>query len=156
MAKRKKKIAGTKRKTTKRKTTKKTTKRKGSTKNKTAKKGAKTTKKRAVKKKPKSTVSVTVTRKVLGKAPEEYHFVLHDGRKLESVYQLIDELEIMTEDAFKNYVNQAENHFANWLDHVFHEKHLADQLRKIQNKAETQKKLLKHMVRELIHEMKKK
>lgn len=124
------------------------------------KKAVKKTKKNAAKgkknKKPKSTVNVTITKKVLGKAPEEYHFVLHDGRKLESVYELIDELETMTEETFKHYVNQIENHFANWLDHVFHEKHLADELRKIQNKVETQRTLLKHMVRELIHEMKKK
>ena len=32
-------------------------------------------------------VEVHVVKKTLGKAPEEYHFVLHDGRKLKSLYE---------------------------------------------------------------------
>ena len=100
--------------------------------------------------KPHTTVKVTVTRKVLGKAPEEYSFVLHDGRKLQSVYELVDELETMTEDTFKQFVTDSENHFANWIEHVFEEKSLADEIRHIKNRMDTQRTLLKHMVRELV------
>lgn len=158
MAKRK-----TKRKTAKR-TAKRSAKRK-TTKRKTAKKAArrKTAKRKPAKRKaskgrskPKSTVKVKITRKVLGKAPEEYNFVLHDGRRLESVYELVDELETMGEDAFRHYVNEAENHFANWVEHVFDEKHLASHMRRMQNKIDTQRALLKHLVRELLHEVKQK
>ncbi len=126
-------------------------------KKKTVKKAA-APKKKAVKtkkaSKPKTTVHVTIKRKVLGKAPQEYSFHLTDGRKLQSVYELVDELETMGEDVFKHYVNQAENHFANWVEHVFDEKTLAEQMRKIENRLETQRAMLKHLVKKLLEERK--
>lgn len=100
----------------------------------------------------KPVVKVTITKKVLGKAPEECSFYLSDGRKLQSVYELIDELETMTEDSFREYVNEFGNHFANWMAHVFDENHLAEEMRKIQNRMDTQRLLLKHLVKELIGE----
>ena len=99
--------------------------------------------------KQKTTIKVTITKKILGKAPEKYSFFLQDGRKLKTVYELIDELETMTEETFKHYVTETENHFANWIEHVFSEKNLAEEIRHIHNKIDTQKALLKHLVREL-------
>lgn len=118
-----------------------------------AKKAAKKTakKKTAKKTKPsKGTVEVTVRKKILGQAPEEYHFVLEDGRKLASVYELIDELETMTEDQFERHVNEMKNDFANWVEHVFDERTLADEMREIQDRLDTQRALLKEIVRKLI------
>lgn len=124
-------------------------------KKKAAKKAAKkVSKKKAAKKKvkPKTSVKVSVTRKVLGKAPQHFEFHLSDGRKLESVYELIDELETMAEDQFRHHVSDMDNHFANWIEHVFDEKHLAEELRLIKDRIETQRTLLKHLVRELTKE----
>jgi len=95
---------------------------------------------------------VTITKKILGKAPEHYSFVLHDGRKMRSVLELIDELETMTEDQFHNYVSDVENHFANWIRDVFEEPHLAEEMRAIKTRMDTQRALLKHLVRDLIKE----
>ncbi len=94
-------------------------------------------------------LKVTIIKKTLGKAPEKYSFNLQDGRKLRSVYELIDELETMTEETFRQYATEAENHFANWIEHVFSEKTLADEIRHVHNKIDTQRALLKHLVREL-------
>jgi hypothetical protein len=114
------------------------------------KKKTKKTVKRFVKKaKPKATIHVTITRKVLGKAPEKYCFNLPDGRKLKSVYELVDELETMSEENFRQYVSETENHFANWIEHVFSEKNLANELRHVRNRIDTQRAILKHLVREL-------
>jgi hypothetical protein len=99
--------------------------------------------------KPKTTVKVTITKKILGKSPEQYTFNLSDGRKLKSVYELIDELETMSDDTFRHYVTDMENHFANWVEHVFSEKTLADEMRHIRNRIDTQRAILKHLVREL-------
>ncbi len=99
--------------------------------------------------KPKTQVHVTITRKVFGKAPEKYSFNLGDGRKLQSVYELIDELETMADDTFRNYVTDTENHFANWIQDVFSEKALADELRHVKDRIDTQRAILKHFVREL-------
>ena len=105
-------------------------------------------KKKAAKKEPK--VEVTITRKILGKAPEEYHFVLQDGRKLGSIYELIDELETMHADLFKHHVNETKNDFANWIEHTFNEKSLAEELRELENNLDMQRAILKEMVRKLI------
>ncbi len=107
-------------------------------------------KQKRTKTKPK--ITFTITRKTLGKTPEQYTFQLTDGRKIKSVYELIDELETMTEDTFKKFVTGTENHFANWIEHVFSEKTLADELRHVHNQIDTQRALLKHLVRELTKE----
>ncbi|RMD57437.1 hypothetical protein D6825_04000 [Candidatus Woesearchaeota archaeon] len=100
-------------------------------------------------------VKVTITKKILGKAPEKYSFYLQDGRVLRSIYDLIDELETMTQDAFNQYVSDVENHFANWVNDVFEESELAEDMRRARTAIETQRTLLKHLVRELTKEMKK-
>jgi hypothetical protein len=106
-------------------------------------------KKSAKRAKPKTTVQVVITRKILGKAPEKYAFQLHDGRKLHSAYELIDELETMSEENFQHFVTETENHFANWIEGVFNEKTLAAELRHVRNRIDTQRAILKHLVREL-------
>ncbi len=92
---------------------------------------------------------ITVRKKVLGEAPQEYHFVLMDGRRLKSIYDLIDSLEDMAEDTFRHHVNDLKNDFSTWIKDIFEEHGLADELRKIQDKLETQRSLLNHMVKEL-------
>ncbi len=109
----------------------------------------KVSKKKTAQKKAKPRIKVTITRKVFGKAPEKYSFYLQDGRKLQSVYELIDELETMTDEAFGHFVTETENHFANWVEHVFGEKNLADELRHVHHRLDAQRAILKHLVREL-------
>jgi|TARA_Y100000310_G_C20682157_1_gene816643 hypothetical protein len=92
---------------------------------------------------------ITVKKKVLGEAPQEFHFVLNDGRRLKSIYDLIDSLEDMASDTFKFHANTAKNDFATWIHDVFEEKGLSESLQKIDDKLETQRELLNHMVKEL-------
>jgi len=92
---------------------------------------------------------VTVRTKALGKAPEEKTFFLKDGRKLTTLYELIDELETMNDGVFNDYVNDMKNDFASWVEGVFGEKPLADEMRSIRNRMDTQRAVLKHVVREL-------
>ncbi len=106
--------------------------------------------------KPKTTVKVTITRKILGKTPEQHSFYLHDGRKLRSIYELIDELETMSDETFRQFVTGTDNHFANWIEGVFSEKELANEIRQTYNRIDTQRALLKHLVRELTKQVHKK
>ncbi|MBW2969799.1 hypothetical protein KY309_01705 [Candidatus Woesearchaeota archaeon] len=115
-------------------------------------KTAKKTKPKHVIKRRKPRIKVTIIKKTLGKAPEKYSFYLEDGRKIRSVYELIDELETMTEETFKHYVTETHNHFANWINDVFGEKTLAEEIRHIHHRIDTQRALLKHLVRELTKE----
>ena len=98
----------------------------------------------------KSAVEVTVKKKVLGKAPEEYHFTLKSGEKLKSVYDLIDALEKMGEDTFSHHVSGIKNDFSTWIEDVFDEKKWADEIRSITDKMETQRKLMRNMIDELL------
>jgi hypothetical protein len=98
---------------------------------------------------PDSKVEVTVISKSLGEAPEKFHFVLHDGRHLRSLYELVDELETMGDDMFRNYANEAKNDFASWVRDVFNEKHLAEDIQRVQNRIDMQRAILKHLVRDL-------
>ncbi len=94
-------------------------------------------------------VKVTVFSKVLGKAPEKHSFVLHDGRKLRTVYELIDELETMNDDVFRDYVNEFKHDFANWIGDVFEAKDLSEEIRKTQNRIDNQRAIMKHLIRDL-------
>ena len=109
--------------------------------------------KKEMKKKAKPAIHVTITKKILGKAPEKFCFNLTDGRKLRSVYELIDELETMSDDTFRQFATDADNHFANWVEHVFSDRALADELRHIRNRIDTQRAILKHLIRELTKEV---
>ncbi|GEM_PF-689195 len=93
-------------------------------------------------------IEVHVVRKTLGKAPEEHHFVLHDGRKLKSLYDLVDELETMSEDAFKEYVSDFKNDFSNWAKDVFNASDLAEELKNVKNRFDAQKSIMKHIMRD--------
>ncbi len=75
--------------------------------------------------------------------------MLHDGRKLKSVYELIDELETMSEETFKHHVNHVKNDFATWLSDVFDETALADEIREIPERIDTQRALMKRLMKEL-------
>jgi len=101
--------------------------------------------------KPHSRVEISFYKKEFGKAPVEKHFILHDGRRIESLYQLIDELESMGEDAFHGYVNEWKNDFANWTRDVFDESSLADQMQRIRDRMETQRAIMKHLLRDVAH-----
>lgn len=109
----------------------------------------KTATQHAKKQQPKAVAHVYIYKKELGKAPETQSFVLKDGRKLKTMYELIDELETMPDETFREHVNEWKNDFATWIKDVFQAPNLADEIRHIQNRIETQRHLLKHFVREL-------
>lgn len=108
----------------------------------------------AVKLKP--VVKVVIEKKILGHAPEKHYFVFNNGKKMRNLYQFIDELEHMHEDVFKQHVNESKNDFANWIEHVFEGKGLADELRQIEDRLDTQRAVLKELVRQLTIAQKKK
>ncbi len=119
-----------------------------------SKKTARKTVKKAAKKAAKPTIQVCVRKKTTGQAPEEKCFVLQDGRKLKTIYQLIDELETMTDEVFRHHVNDFRNDFANWIEHVFEDKSLAEEIRAVETRMEMQRALLKELVRELTKQAK--
>jgi carboxypeptidase C (cathepsin A) len=98
---------------------------------------------------PKSRLEVVYRSREFGKAPVEKRFVLHDGRQVESLFQLIDELETMGEDVFRHHVNEMKNDFANWARDVFAAPSLAEEMQKMRDRMETQRAVMKHLLREV-------
>ncbi|MEM4240023.1 MAG: hypothetical protein QXM31_00685 [Candidatus Woesearchaeota archaeon] len=98
---------------------------------------------------PHSRLEVFYRHKEFGKAPVEKHFVLQDGRKIESLFQLVDELETMAEDTFRSHVNEWKNDFANWVRDVFESPRLADEMQKVRDRIDTQRAVMKHLLREV-------
>ena len=92
--------------------------------------------------------SAQVLKKKLYENTQEHSFVLSDGRKLNSVFALVDELESMNEETFKTHVNANKNDFANWVRDVFGEKMLAQELKSTPTKIEMQRTLLKQIARD--------
>ncbi len=111
-----------------------------------AKKTKKTTKKAAKKPKAKRKVYVKIRSQVLGEAPQEHEFCLSDGRRLKSVYELIDALESMSDEIFREHVNEAKNDFSSWINDVFKAPDIAKEIKKIQDRIETQKALMKRLI----------
>lgn len=101
--------------------------------------------------KPKSRLEIVYRGKEFGKAPVEKHFILQDGRKIESIFQLIDELETMGEDAFRHHVNDMRNDFASWVRDVFASPSLAEEMQSMRDRIETQRAIMKHLLREVAH-----
>ncbi|MBN2111880.1 hypothetical protein JW707_02145 [Candidatus Woesearchaeota archaeon] len=96
--------------------------------------------------KPKQEVYVKVSTKLLGEAPKEYEFYLKDGRRLKNLFELVDALEDMQDDLFKEHVNEMKNDFSNWIKDVFGEVNVAKEIEKISDRIETQKALLKRLI----------
>lgn len=122
-------------------------------KKKTKKAAKKAAKKKAVKKakpkkpaKAKKEVYIKVSTNILGQAPQEYQFYLKDGRRLKNVFELVDALEDMSEEMFKEHVTQTKNDFSNWIKDVFEEHGVAKEIEKVRSRIDTQKALLRRLI----------
>ncbi len=112
-------------------------------------------KKRAPKKAPAANKEDNVE-KILLKAPYEAHFILLDGRRIDSVRNLVAALEDMHEDIFSHHVNSERNDFANWIHDIFEDKTLSEELKKMKGKVDTELALLRRLVQKMEQKIEKK
>ena len=68
-------------------------------------------------------------------APENF-FVLCDGRVIKDYAELAGLLETMNDDIFYYHVTSDRNDFANWINDVFKEETLANEVRLSKNRVE--------------------
>ncbi len=81
------------------------------------------------------------------RAAEHERFMVIDGSGLASIKELAKALDSMSDDAFYYHVNEGKNDFANWVEHVFGEKQLAEKLFDAKTREQALIVILKHMVR---------
>jgi hypothetical protein len=62
--------------------------------------------------------------------PEEQAFVLANGEQLRTLDDLSEAINLIDPETFQTHVNAEKNDFANWVEHVFDEVGLAENLRK--------------------------
>ena len=99
--------------------------------------------------KPKEKSELWIRREVYGNVPEEYHFVLSNGEKLKDLRDLVNTLEKMPEDVFRHHVNEMRNDFSNWVKDVFKDSSLAEELKRMHSKMETELALQKYINKKL-------
>jgi organic radical activating enzyme len=104
---------------------------------------------KTVKKEQKKTIEVTIKKRIFGEAPEKYHFYLSDGRKLKSLFELIEAFENMSDDVFRHHANEHKNDFSSWIKDVFKEEDLANEIVRAESRMDAEIKLLKHIVKDL-------
>lgn len=75
--------------------------------------------------------------------PDDKVFWLKDGRSLNSLHMLKEELPVMADEIFDHHVNDDRNDFAVWVQDCMNEIELADRMKKAKNKFH-----MKHMVHE--------
>ncbi len=97
---------------------------------------------------PKKGAYVRIQSKVLGESPKEYEFYLKDGRRLKSIYELVDALETMDDSLFREYANEAKNDFSSWIRDVFSEPGFAKEIHKVNDRIKMQKALMKKLIEE--------
>jgi hypothetical protein len=68
---------------------------------------------------------------------DEKMFLLKNGRKLRSMYDLVKALEKMSDEVFSYHVTPYKNDFSAWIYHVFSEVELARLLANEKNKKQT-------------------
>ena len=97
---------------------------------------------------PKAKIEVIIRKQVLGESPVEKHFVVADGRKLKSLVDLAKALESMSEEVFRHHVNDIRNDFSNWVNDVFQDAGLSEELAKVRDKAGSELVLLRKLIKE--------
>ena len=80
--------------------------------------------------------------------PDKY-FVLCDGKTIKDYQELASLLETLNDDVFFYHVNNERNDFANWVNDVFGEEKLANDIRKSKNKTEIIAIIYKHLFHKL-------
>lgn len=65
----------------------------------------------------------------LKKATPEVSFYLADGRVCTDLEELAQAIDDITDEVFYHHVSDFHNDFANWVEHIFDEKNLAETLR---------------------------
>ncbi len=83
--------------------------------------------------------------KILSKAKQEHSFKLHMGTEISSLKGLAEAMDIMSEETFNHHVNEKKNDFSNWIENVFEDSELAEEIRPLKSRDSIKKKIIARM-----------
>jgi len=72
-------------------------------------------------------------------------FYLPSGKPVKSLRELVEELNIMSEEDFASHVTPERNDFAEWIEHVINNGVLSEQIRPLKTKQEITSALIAHI-----------
>ena len=93
---------------------------------------------------------ITSKKKLMTTANEQHHFHVADGMKLENLMQLMEYLEKMSDEIYKCHANESKNDFSSWVNDVFEEPELAENLKTSSTKENVQLIIAKKLLKELM------
>lgn len=99
--------------------------------------------------KPKRKPKQATKKTSISKKKTNNQFYLIDGRALNSLLDLADAFDEMSNDVFAHHVNSERNDFSAWIKDVFNEIELAETLMDSVDKDDHHVKVLKFIVKDL-------
>jgi len=78
---------------------------------------------------------------VLRKVGSDKHFKIHMGTDISSLSELVEALEVMSEESFNHHVTKNKNDFKAWIEHVIKDEELASSLAAVKTKEFMAKKI---------------
>ena len=69
-------------------------------------------------------------------APPGKEFMTTENKKAHTIQELTEQLKNMNNENYQAHIKEDKNDFANWIEHVFEQKELAENIRKTNNKEE--------------------
>lgn len=66
---------------------------------------------------------------------DEVAFYMHEGSTIKNLKELLSEMKEISDEQYSFHTKRNSNDFANWIDHVLHEKLLADKIRHAPSKS---------------------
>ena len=95
----------------------------------------------------KNTNKVKAAKKDLLKdADKEHYFYLCDGNVIKNVLDLSKHIEKMSDEVFGHHVNDMKNDFSSWINDIYSDEKLANNMLETTDKDKTQIVLLKAVI----------
>jgi hypothetical protein len=96
---------------------------------------------------PAGSVKIEIT--LLKPVQEKNEFILANGKKIKDVRELAFALTDMADEIFWHHVNSAKNDFASWVADIYKDEELANSLKSVKDKFNTQLTIFKHIVKKI-------
>lgn len=90
--------------------------------------------------------TTTKKKRVFRKVSEDKAFQLQSGEQLLHYVELADALADMQDDVLKHHVTEDRHDFAAWIEHVFKDKQLAQEIEPLTSKRDIRTAIYRHLV----------
>ncbi len=93
---------------------------------------------------------MAAAKSLLTEPAQHNHVFVADGSVIKNVAELVWALDIMNEDTYKFHANGENNDFSNWIEDIFGEQKLAEDLKTSASKSEAQLAIAKRLLKEFV------